>query len=146
MASFQRAERAALAAQLPDTEPLAWTMAIQAMQRAEAGFVRAASARGSWPEAARNAGRAHARLAALQKMRDAAQQAKAKDEPEPAPPSPSPTPQPTPEEAKAEVPSEPLGAAEVAALLQRVEKKEREKRALRRERQRQATAAGERGW
>lgn len=145
MAAFQRGERAALAAQLPDAEPLAWTMALQAVQRAEAGFVRAASARGAWPEATRNAERARARLAELQKLRDAAQQAKAKQQPEPAPPPPSQR-QPTPEEAPTALATEPLRADEVAALLQRVERKEREKRSLRRERQQQATAAGERGW
>jgi hypothetical protein len=145
MASFQRAERAALAAQLPDAEPMAWTLALQAMEKAAAGFLRSAAGRGGWPEAERNAERARARLAELQKIRDAAQQAQAKQEPEPPPPAP-PAPQPEPEEAGADVTKERLGADQVARLLARVERKEREKRQQRRAEQLRATAAGERGW
>ncbi len=147
MASFQRAERAALAAQLPDAEPMAWTMAVQAMERSLAGFLRAANTRGSWPEAERNAARAKDRLQALQQLRDAARPPAAQQEPSPPePPPPQAKPEPTPEEAALGLTQDPLAAAEIARVLRRVEQKDREKRSSRREQQRRVTTAGERGW
>lgn len=147
MASFQRAERAAMAAQLPDAEPMAWAMAVAAMERALAGFLRGAQTRGSWPEAERNAARARARLAELQRLRDAARPDTHKQEaPPPPPPPPNRPPEPVPDDAPPGLVEEPLRAAELAAVWARIEQKEREKRTQRRDRQLRATTAGERGW
>lgn len=148
MASFQRGERAAAAAQLADAEPMAWTMAVQAMERATAGFLRAANARGGWPEAERNAERARARHRELQQLRAAAQAPPA--QPEPQPPEPLPPPErpaePQPEEAALGLTKDPLAAAELANVWRRVDQKEREKRTQRQQQQRRAMRAGERGW
>ncbi len=146
MASFQRAERAAAAARLPDAEPLAWAMAMQAMERSVASFVQAAATRGGWPEAERNATRARARLAELQRERDAAAQRDPRTEQAPQPPPPPPAPAAPPEDAPVELAAAPLSAAELARLRQRVAQRDREKLAIRRESQRAAVRAGERAW
>ena len=150
MAACQRAERAAAAAVLPDAEPLAWTMAVQAMERSLAAFTRASATRQhEWPEAIRNAARAEARLQALRSLRDAAAAPAARAE-SPPPPQPLPLPEPAPEPVPEEVPpalaTDQLTATELAKVLQRVQQKEREKRGLRRAVQRRAGEAGERAW
>lgn len=146
LASVQRAERAAAAARLPDAEPMAWTMATQAMERAFASFVLAATLRGGWPEARRNAERAQRALAGLVRERDASRTPDKKQE-NPLPPEPPP-PAATqePEEAAPEPVVAALTPAEVAQLLQRLEQKDREKRTVRRAAARASTVAGERAW
>jgi hypothetical protein len=145
MACCQRAERAAAAAQLPDAEPTAWTMAVQAMTRAIAAFERAVQQRGTWPEASRNRDRAKARLDELREMQKrAAPTAKQEQPPEPQPPPQQP--EPTPEETPADLAVEPLAQQELAELVRRIAKKDQTKRALRQERQRAAVTAGDRGW
>ncbi|MBL8753660.1 MAG: hypothetical protein JNK15_10185 [Planctomycetes bacterium] len=145
LAAFQRAERAALAAQLPDAEPTAWTMAVQAMERAAACFQRAEAARAGWPEAQRNRARAEVRLRELQAARDRAA-AKAKQEQAP---KELPAPKPDPgkaEEAVPELEVATLPPHEVAALLQRLQQKDLKKRTLRQEAQRRAVTGGARAW
>jgi hypothetical protein len=144
MAAFQRAERAAAAARLQDAEPLAWAMALQAMERSVAQFVEAATTRGGWPQAERNAQRARERLAALQRERDAAAGSKPRTERPDPPPPPAPAAQP--EAAAVDRASVPLTAAEIARMRARVAQRERAKTALRRAQQRAAVAAGERAW
>jgi hypothetical protein len=147
MAAFQRAERAALAAQLPDAEPTAWTMAVAAMDRAIAGFARADEFQSPWPEAQRNRARAEQRRRELQAARDRAQSA-TKQEPTPTPaPAPVRPPEPaTTEAATPDAVTEPLLPHEVALLRQRLQQKDKQKRTLRQEAQRSAVAAGARGW
>lgn len=148
LAAHQRAERAVLAAQLADAEPLAWTMALRAMQQAIDGFARADRLRGRWPAAARNAERATRRLAELERLRDAQQPPAAKQTPEPEPeppPPPSPDGQ-SPEEQVPELPEQGLEAAEVTQLLQRLRQQEQKKRTLRQSQPRPAAAPGERDW
>jgi len=148
LAAHQRAERAVLAAQLADAEPLAWTMALRAMQQAIDGFARADRLRGRWPAAARNAERATRRLAELERLRDANKPPEAKQAPEPEPPPPPP-PSPdgqSPEEQVPELPDQGLEAAEVTQLLQRLRQQEQKKRTLRQGQPRPAAAPGERDW
>lgn len=147
LAAHQRAERAVLAAQLADAEPLAWTMALRAMQQAIDGFARADRLRGRWPAASRNAERATQRLAELERLRDARQPPEAKQTPEPEPPPPPPSPDgQSPEEQPPELPGQGLEAVEVAQLLQRLQKQEQQKRTLRQNQPRPAARPLERDW
>lgn len=146
MAQAQRGELAAAAALLPDAEPLAWTMAIRAMEQANAAFVRAAAVRGDWPEAERNAVRTQARVAELKRQRDAARAQAAKKESAPKPLPPAPQPKPDQDEDPLGLVTEPLPAAELPALLRRIGARDGKKVASRREQQQQAVRAGERGW
>lgn len=147
LAAHQRAERAVLAAQLADAEPLAWTIALRAMQQAIDGFARADRLRGRWPEAVRNAERATRRLAELERLRAAQQPPQPKQTPEPEPPPPPPGPDgQSPEEQPTELPGQDLEAAEVAQLLQRLRQQEQKKRTLRQNQPRPAARPGERDW
>jgi hypothetical protein len=148
MSQYQRGELAAAAAQLPDAEPLAWTLALRAMQQAIDGFLRADAARAGWPAAVRNAERAARRRQEFERLRGQQEDAKAKQER-------APEPQPQPERPAGEPEAEPdapasvldrLSPAELAALLERGHKRDRQKR-----RERQAVPAGgarvgERDW
>jgi hypothetical protein len=145
MAACQRAERAALAAQLPDAEPTAWTMAVQAMERAAAGFQRADEVRAGWPEAQRNRARTEQRLQELRQARD---RAAAKTQQEPAPkelPAPKPD-QPKVDAERPDLDVAPLPPHELQALLQRLQQKDQKKRALRQDAQQRAVAGGARAW
>lgn len=144
LAACQRAERAALAAALPDAEPTAWTAAVAAMERAVAGFAQADAARGGWPEAQRNGARAAQRLTELRQQRDAAHAQPRQQEPTPPPPTPQPTPQP--DEQPVLLPEQPLSAAELAAVRARIAARERQKQALRRDQQARGGVVPERGW
>ena len=147
MVAHQRAERAALAAQLPDAEPMAWPSAVQSMERAFAGFCAADALREGWAEARRNAERAQRRLAELQRLRDASKPPAAKSAATPEPqPLPQPTRTPVPEPAEPEVAVAPLPPDEQARLLDRLQRQERAKRTLRQAQQRASVVAGERDW
>lgn len=147
MACCQRAERAVLAAQLPDAEPTAWAMASQALERAAAAFLRASEFRGAWPEAMRNRERVQQRL---QEVRQEQRRAEQKKQTEAAPPEPPPGPVPkalpTAEEGAAELAAEPLSREQVAALVRRLAKREQTKRTSRQALQAGVVAAGARGW
>jgi len=146
MAGAQRGERAAAAAQLPDAEPLAWAMAIRAMEQAADAFVRAAGARGGWPEAERNAVRTRARVDELKRLRDAAREQAAKKESAPKPLPPAPKPKPEKDEDPLGLVTEPLPAGELPALARRIAQRDQKKVAVRREQQQKTLRAGERGW
>ena len=147
MCKQQRSELAAAAAQLPDAEPLAWTMALRALQQALDGFLRADARRAGWPEAVRNAERCQRRLQELERLQAQQAAAKPKQERQPQPPPEQPRPQSTPEpEPAAPAPVlDRLSPAELAALLQRGQQRDRKKR-----QERQAAAgpgvAGDRDW
>lgn len=141
-AAMERARTAELAARLPDAEPMAWQAAVMASQHALDHWRRAAELRPGWPEAVRNAERAYRRLTAAQDARDRAEQQTRKEKAkEPTPPQPkNPTEADTPD-----LRAEPLPAAEVARLLERLQQKEREKVVVRQQGHR-AAAVGGRGW
>jgi len=146
MAGAQRGERAAAAAQLPDAEPLAWAMAIRAMEQSAGAFVRAAGARGGWPEAERNAARTRARVDELKRLRDAVREQAAKKESAPKPLPPAPKPKPETDEDPLGLVVEPLPTGDLPALARRIAQRDQKKIAVRREQQQQALRAGERGW
>ncbi|MEO6594786.1 MAG: hypothetical protein ABIP94_08540, partial [Planctomycetota bacterium] len=149
-AAYQRGQRAAVAAQLPDAEPFAWESARRGVQAAILSWCRAAELRPGWPEALRNAERAQRRLSELDKLReDAAKKQQTKKEPEPPPPKPPKPPTPSaepPEEQVPELTTAALAPGELASLLQRLQEKEREKRQARQAAQRASATAGERDW
>ena len=72
MAARQHGERAVVAAELPDAEPMAWVMATKAMQRSELQLREAVRLRPDWPAAVRNLERAIRRRAEVEAARDAA--------------------------------------------------------------------------
>jgi hypothetical protein len=146
MAGAQRGERAAAAAQLPDAEPLAWAMAIRAMEQAGDAFVRAAAARGGWPEAERNAARTRARVDQLKRLRDAAREQAAKKESAPKPLPPAQKPKADQDEDPLGLVTDPLPASELPALARRIAARDQKKVAVRRQQQQQSLRAGERGW
>lgn len=147
MVAHQRGERAVAAAQLPDAEPLAWTMALRAMQQAIDGFARADRLRSSWPAAARNAERCSVRLREIEQLQAAAKkpdnQKTEAPEPQPEPPKPADA---KPEEVAPDLAKDSLSPAEVAQLLQRLRQQERDKRSLRQQSAAPASRAGERFW
>lgn len=147
MVAHQRGERAVAAAQLADAEPLAWTMALRAMQQAIDGFARADRLRASWPVAARNAERCSVRLREIEQLQAAAKKPDRQktEAPEPPPEPPKPADQ-KPEEVAPDLAKEALSPAEVAQLLQRLRQQERDKRALRQQSAAPAARAGERFW
>jgi hypothetical protein len=138
MAGAQRSELAAAAAQLPDAEPLAWAMAIRAMEQAADAFVRAAAARG--------AARTRARVEELKRLRDAAREQAAKKASAPKPLPPAPQPKPDQDDDPLGLVTEPLPANELPALARRIAQRDQKKVAVRREQQQKTLRAGERGW
>lgn len=148
MSQFQRGELAAAAAQLPDAEPLAWTMALRAMQQARDGFLRAAELRGDWPVALRNAERAALQMGEYEQKRARQAEAKAKQETVDPPPQepPKPAAEPEPEPAAPTPVVDRLSPAELAALLERGQQRDRLKRRERQAAQRASARVGERDW
>ena len=148
MCRHQRGERAAAAAQLPDAEPMAWTMALRALQQAIDGFLRAANRPGGWPEAVRNGERCQRRLQELERLRAQQEASKPKQEQVPQRPPEAPKPAQPPEpEATAPAPVlDRLSPAELAALLQRGLQRDRKKRQERQAAAVNQAVAGERDW
>lgn len=145
LAAWQRSDRAAAAAQLPDAEPMAWELAVRATADAFHHWCRAAALQPADATARRNAERAQRRLAAQQRARDAAAQQRApKRQPEP-PPPPSDAPGPA-EAATPELAPQPLSAAELLRLRERLRDLDRTKQRLRQAAQRGAARVGERDW
>jgi len=142
-ASFERALLAELAAGLPDAEPGIWQSAVDRAEAALEYWLEASRLRGGWPEAVRNAERAARRLQQFRAARDAAE-TNSRSEPAPEQPSP-PQSDGEQEERVADLDVRPLTAAELSALRQRLQQKEREKRALRRVTMR-IEKIGERDW
>jgi hypothetical protein len=149
LAQCLRAEQAAVAAALPDAEPMAWQLALAAQDRGIAAFVRAVQLRGDWPAAVRNVERAQRRRLEFEQQRDRSRPEASKQEqvPEPPPPPPpAPANDAEPEAALPELMINELSAAEVAQLLQRLAQKDQRKHRLRQQEQRRTTVAGERDW
>jgi hypothetical protein len=145
-ASFQRGERAAAAARLPDAEPMAWETAVRSVAAAVQGWCRANELRAGWPEALRNAERAVRRLAALERERAAAAPQQQKRT-EPVPPEPPPLrAQPSTEEVQPDLVQAKLSAAELERLRQRLRQVALEKQRTRLLQPRSALVAGERDW
>jgi len=145
-AAFQRGERAAAAARLPDAEPMAWETAVRSVAGSVQGWCRAAELRAGWPEALRNAERAVRALAALERER-AAQAPREQKRTEPVPPEPPPQPaQPSTEEVQPDLVQATLPEAELARLRQRLQQKQREKRGARLLHPSSVLIAGERDW
>ena len=145
LASFQRGERAAAAARLPDAEPMAWETAVRSVAASVQSWCRAAELRPGWQEPLRNAERAVRALNALERERAAAapQTPKTTEPVTPEPPQPA---QPTTEEVQPDLAQAKLSVAEVERLRQRLQQKQREKRIARSLQDRSALVAGERDW
>ncbi|HEB52628.1 MAG TPA: hypothetical protein ENI87_05185 [bacterium] len=147
LAHGQHAERAVVAARLPDAEPMAWMMAVRAIRRAEGLFRRCCELRPDWGPAVRNLERTIRRRREIEAERDAARppDAKQEDAPEPAPQQPPPDPDRDREETLPDVDVTPLTAAERRRLQERVQRLQRQKVRSRRRRAR-AIRPGERDW
>lgn len=145
LAAWQRSDRAAAAAQLPDPEPMAWDLAVRATEAAFAHWCRAALLQSDDPAARRNAERAQIRLREQQQARDqAARERASKREPEPPPPAPAAG--GTTETVTPQLAQQPLTDAEVQRLRERLQSLERDKRRLRQAEQRHTVEVGERDW
>ncbi|MCK5942223.1 MAG: hypothetical protein KAI24_09660 [Planctomycetes bacterium] len=148
MAARQHAERAVIAAKLPDAEPMAWVMATRAMQRSELQFRLAVRLRPEWGEAVRNLERTLRRRAEVEAEREAAQpqQAKQEEAPDQPPPPPEPQPDRPPEVVIPEVAMSELSAAELQKLQERVRAQQQQKVRDRQQRGRANGATGGRDW
>jgi len=148
LASSQHAERAVVAAQLADAEPMAWTMATRAIRSAEAQFRSVVAARPDWRPAVRNLERLLRRRTEIERLQEAAQKPDAKQEsaPKPEPPKPAADRDPTEEVVIPEVATAQLTAKELAELQERVRKQQSKKLRGRQQRSRQSAVAGERDW
>lgn len=148
LASCQHAERAVVAARLPDAEPMAWAMATRAIERAEFLFAEVVATRPEWREAVRNLERTQRRRAEIEVASAAAvpPEARQEDAPESPPEPPAADPEQPPEVVVPEVAAAELTAQELAQLQRRVQ--ERQQRKLRgRQLQRRETAGrGGKDW
>lgn len=145
LAAWQRADRAVAAARLVDAEPMAWDLAVRAGEAAFEHWRRAAELQPRDLAARRNGERALRRLVELRRARDQqAQERAAKSEPEPPPPTPE-APGPA-EVVPPRLAVQPLSAAELERLRQRLRQREQEKQRLRQDAQRASATAGERDW
>ena len=148
MAARQHGERAVVAAELPDAEPMAWVMATKAMQRSELQLREAVRLRPDWPAAVRNLERAIRRRAEVEAARDAAapKESKKEDAPEPEPPIEPPASEQPPEVVIPEVATAELSARELEQLQERVRQQQRQKVRGRQQRSRARAGAGRRDW
>jgi len=164
-AAYSRAETAEFQADLPMAPPDSIDRAIALATTARDAWTRAAAARGDWPAASRNAQRAEILVAHLRAKKAAGGKGdrvaggrgkprivageKPPESPD-APPLPEPPrPQrdaPSGTKPAAETPVVPLTRAQVLALLDRLDAKEREKLDLRRARRAEQPADVERDW
>jgi hypothetical protein len=148
LASSQHAERAVIAANLADAEPMAWTMASRAIQGAELQFRRAVDLKPDWPAAVRNLERAILRRATIEAERAAAKTPDAKKEsaPKPEPEKAPKNPDQAPEVVIPEAAVGQLTARELADLQKRVRDQQRKKVTGRQQRSRTGSVRGERDW
>jgi hypothetical protein len=147
-AAFARCGRAELQASAPDARPAAFDRAIAHAVAAQAAWQRAAASRDDWPQARRNVERAQQKLADLREKKREAQQRKRTQEAKPDKTDPE---QPDGGEGKQdEIAARPqpadAGNPQIQALLDLLLAKEKEKRDLRRARQRIRGKAGEKAW
>jgi hypothetical protein len=134
------------------SEPFAWDVAIQYIDRALDHWTRAALSRADWPAARRNVERALLKREDLRrKKKEAEKELERQSEAQPRP-QPQPEAKPTggeekiTEEAQIEAQLTPLSDGEVVRLLDRLVEKEKEKRDLRRSEGDKRLAEGELGW
>jgi hypothetical protein len=137
-------------------EPTGFARAIVEVERAAAAWQSAAVSRDDWPEARRNVERALRKLDELRAQKRDAEGKRAERGPPPIelPPPvvdaprepPPPPPDAPPEEALLEPALAPLAPDAVRALLDVLQRKEREKQAIRRAEQDAVGARGERDW
>ncbi|MFT4515648.1 MAG: hypothetical protein ACI91B_004365 [Planctomycetota bacterium] len=148
LASSQHAERAVIAANLADAEPMAWVMASRAIQGAELQFRSAVEHKPDWPEAVRNLERTIRRRAEVEAQRAAAKtpDAKKEDAPKPEPPEPPKNQDQAPEVVIPEIAIAELTAKELAALQRRVRDQQRRKVTGRQQRSRTGSMSGARDW
>jgi len=151
--AFARCVRAERQAAGPGAEPFALDLAIRHGERARDLWIDAAMTRADWPAARRNVERALLKLRELEREKAEREPDREKADPEPKPKPQPRRPPPLPRAGdKEEVVKEPvppldeLPAAEVAKLLERLARKEGEKRALRREEREKKSAPVERDW
>jgi len=151
--AFARCVRAERQAAGPGAEPFALDLAIRHGERARDLWIAAATSRADWPAARRNVERALLKLRELEKKKAEREPDREKTDPKPKP-KPRPRRRPPPpadgrkkEEETTSAPLlEELPPAEVAKLLERLARKEGEKRALRREEREKKSAPVERDW
>ncbi len=163
--AFAQCEQAAIQADTPEAEPFAFDIALRHAESARDSWQDAAMTRLDWPAARRNVERALAQIDVLLQKRGAAAQRKNPTEPG-APPRPMPIPAPpegegaegsakqpdapgeatTEDGATAGVATTELSRDQVLLLLDTLAAKEREKRDVRRARQRDRTSEVERDW
>jgi hypothetical protein len=154
-AAFLRCARAEAEADLMDADPTALRRAIVNAESALDLWRRAATSRDDWPEARRNVERAVLKLEELKRKHEEAEKNRKTRKEKGPEPEPEPEPERDPESDDPEeveqdpVPQQEPGALspeELTALLDTLVRKEREKRALRRARQRVRTIDVENDW
>jgi hypothetical protein len=150
-AAFARAELAAAEAGLSDPDPTAFARAIAQVEAAREHWIRAAAARDDWPAARRNVERAQRALEDLRRKQDEAEANRRArrappPEPQPAPPPPDVGSGEQVEQAAAPQTAGALTLGEVERLLALLERKEREKQALRTARQKMRRPVTEQDW
>ena len=150
-AAFARSRLAGEKADRPEAEPFLFELAIREVERARDHWIRAAEARGEWPEARRNIERALLELRRLRKAQDEAEEKQKKKEPDPPPEEPPPEeppdedPPPPEEPPPAPEPSR-LSPRELARLLELLAAREKDKLQLRQDHRRVRSADVERDW
>lgn len=150
--AFAQGELAARQAEAAGSEPFAFDIAINHVERALRAWERAAMSRADWPAARRNLERAQRKLAELRRRKAEAEDKRRREsdrrpKPKPKPKPPPPKPEPAPEADQPDGPQlDELSPAEVRRLLDRLAEKEREKLALRRQHRKERMAGVERDW
>jgi len=148
--AFRRCELAERQASTPEAEPFAFDVAIRACDRAREAWERAAMGRDDWPAARRNVERALSKRddltrkkAEAERRRNRPPRPKPKPKPEPGAGEDRPEPDSPPREEPA---FEELARDEVLRLIEKLQRKEEEKRAVRTERRRAESFGVERDW
>ena len=147
--AFARCTREELQASGPEAEPFAFEIALGHAASALASWQSAATSRSDWPEARRNVELAQRKLAELQQKKAAAQQRQ--DAKKAKPKDPEPERRKDTERSKDELATpKPQagdeGAVQVQVMLERLVKKDLEKREVRRSQQQLRVRVGEKDW
>jgi hypothetical protein len=152
-AAWQRMNRARAEAGLTDPDPTAFARAIEHAEAARDAWLEALDARADWAAARRNVERAQRALEELQRQQaeaEAARRNKKQGTAEQPAREPEPDPDAPPEEveqaAVLQQDDGALTADQLDALVERLGRKEQEKRALRQRQQVVRRTAGERDW
>lgn len=153
LAAFGRALRARAEAELPGADPSAWQRAMRACREAVAHWARATVRRGEWPAARRNAERALRELERLRRLAERAAErrlsrprAQEVETRRPVGADAGTRRRPLDREARPEQEPGAVSEEEIVRLLARLAEREREKRRLRAELRRAASAGVEKDW